>query len=116
MGEEDYLFPSCFKEESVKRASLGLILLAIALAAWMKNQVILSDEFIYGGGVLGIGTGAIIGVAAGNTVVGVAIGGPVGALAGYFIGNSLKSALESDVAKKRRHESFVKAGGKNTEG
>jgi uncharacterized protein YcfJ len=100
----------------VKRTSLGLLLLAIVLVAWMKSRVTLSDEFTYGGGVLGIGTGAIIGAAAGNTVVGVAIGGPVGAIAGYFIGDSLKRALESDVAKKSRNESVVEAGNKNTEG
>jgi uncharacterized protein YcfJ len=86
------------------------------LVVWMKSPVTFSDEFVYGGGVLGVGTGAIIGATAGHTVVGVAIGGPVGAIAGYFIGDSLKRALESDVAKKRRNESLVKAGDKHTEG
>jgi gas vesicle protein len=55
-------------------------------------------------------------VAAGHAMAGVAIGGPVGAVAGYFIGDSLKRALESDVVKKPKNESFVTAGGKNTEG
>lgn len=82
----------------------------------MKSPVTLSEEFIYGGGVFGMGTGAIIGATAGNTVAGVAIGGPVGVIAGYFIGDSLKRALESNVAKKSKNESVVEAGDKHTEG
>jgi uncharacterized protein YcfJ len=100
----------------VKRVRFGLVLLALALMAWTSDKVTFSDEFICGGGVLGVGTGAIIGAAAGNAMAGVAIGGPVGAVAGYFIGDSLKRALESDVVKKPKNESFVTAGGKNTEG
>jgi uncharacterized protein YcfJ len=100
----------------VKRVRFGLILLALALMVWTSDKVIFSDEFICGGGVLGVGTGAIIGAAAGNAMAGVAIGGPVGAVAGYFIGDSLKRALESGVVKKPKDESFVTAGGKNTEG
>ncbi|MBI3798440.1 MAG: hypothetical protein HY268_15945 [Deltaproteobacteria bacterium] len=100
----------------MKRTSFGLTLLAIALVVWMKSPVTLSGEFVYGGGVLGIGTGAIIGAAAGNTMAGMAIGGPVGAIAGYFFEDSLKRALESDVAKRSRNESVVEVGGKNTEG
>lgn len=100
----------------MKRIHLGIILLAITLAVWVGNAVTIDDEFVYGGGVLGVGTGAIIGAAAGNPVTGAAIGGPVGVVAGYFISNSLRKALDSNVAKRGRNESFVESDGKNTEG
>ncbi|HEV8712809.1 MAG TPA: glycine zipper domain-containing protein [Candidatus Binatia bacterium] len=100
----------------MKRTSLGIILLAIALAIWARNEVTSYDEFVYGGGVLGVGTGAIIGAAAGDTVAGAVIGGPVGVLAGYFISDRLRKALDSNVAKRGRTESFVAADGKNTKG
>ena len=100
----------------MKRTGLGIIVLAIALAIWARNEVTFYDEFVYGGGVLGVGTGAIIGAAAGDTVAGAVIGGPVGAIAGYFISDSLRKALDSNVAKRSRNESFVTADGKNAKG
>lgn len=99
----------------MKRKSLVVMLLAIALAGWVRSKVTLGEEFVYGGGALGAGTGAIIGAAAGNTVAGAAIGGPVGAIAGYLIGESLRRALDSNVAKQGRSESSVEADSENTE-
>jgi uncharacterized protein YcfJ len=100
----------------VKRVRCGLVLLALALVAWTGSKFTHSDEFVYGGGALGIGTGAIIGAAAGNAAAGVAIGGPVGAVAGYFIGDSLKRALEGGAVRRPKTEAFVTAGNKSTEG
>ncbi len=99
----------------MKRMSLSVMLIAIALAGWVRSKVTLGEEFVYGGGALGAGTGAIIGAAAGNTVAGAAIGGPVGAIAGYLIGESLRRALDSNVAKQGRSESSVEADSENTE-
>jgi outer membrane lipoprotein SlyB len=45
-----------------------------------------------GGGVIGAGTGAIIGGAAGNPGAGAAIGGAIGAITGGIIGNSIDQA------------------------
>jgi uncharacterized protein YcfJ len=100
----------------MKRTSLGVILLAIALAVWVRGKAPVYDEFIYGGVALGVGTGVIIGAAAGNMAAGAVIGGPVGAVAGYFISDSLRKALKSNVATRGRNKSVVEADGKNTEG
>ena len=99
----------------MKRMSLSVMLIVLALAGWMGSNTIMNVEFVYGGGALGAGTGAIIGAAAGNTVAGAAIGGPVGAIAGYLIGESLRRALDSNVAKQGRSESSVEADSENTE-
>jgi hypothetical protein len=99
----------------MKRTSLSVMLIALTLAVGMRHKITFGEEFVYGGGVLGAGTGAIIGAAAGKMVAGVAIGGPVGIIAGYLIGDSLRKALDGNVAKKGRGESSVEAGSKNTE-
>jgi hypothetical protein len=86
--------------EKMKRAGLGLLLIVLVLAGWMREVSSPSRNFVYGGGVLGVGTGAIIGAAAGNVAAGAAVGGPVGLVAGYFIGESLRKALESKETKR----------------
>ena len=109
------VFSGCASGDEMKRTSLGVILLALTLAGWMSNKITGGEEFVYGGGVLGAGTGAIIGAAAGKTVVGAVIGGPVGIIAGYLIEDSLRKALEGNVARKSSGESAVEAGSNNTE-
>jgi uncharacterized protein HemX len=44
-----------------------------------------------GGGVLGAGTGAIIGAAVGHPAAGAAIGGALGAGTGYVVGNAMQN-------------------------
>ena len=44
-----------------------------------------------GGGVLGAGTGAIIGAAVGHPGAGAAIGGALGAGTGYVVGNAMQN-------------------------
>jgi len=44
-----------------------------------------------GGGVLGAGTGAIIGAAVGHPAAGAAIGGGIGALGGFAVGNEMQN-------------------------
>ena len=101
--------------EKMKRTSLGVIVIALTLAGGLSRKIPFGEEFVYGGGALGAGTGAIIGAAAGKTVTGAVIGGPVGVIAGYFIGDSLRKALEGNVVRKGRGESAVEAGSKKTE-
>src|SRR5262249_21069747 len=97
----------------MKRTSLGVILIALTLAGWMSNKITFGEEFVYGGGVLGAGTGAIIGAAAGKTVAGAVIGAPVGVIAGYLIEDSLRKALEGNVARKGKGKSSVEVDSKN---
>ncbi len=93
----------------MKRTVLGVVLIAVVLTSWASGLGTFYDKFAYGGGVLGAGTGAIIGAASRNMIVGAAIGGPVGGIAGYLIGASLRRALESEVTKKSRGGPFDEA-------
>lgn len=49
------------------------------------------EKGLLGGGVLGAGTGAIVGAAVGHPGAGAAIGGGLGALTGGVIGNELQN-------------------------
>jgi uncharacterized protein YcfJ len=51
-----------------------------------------------GGGILGAGTGAIIGLAVGHPGAGAAIGGALGAGTGMLIGNELQN---TEIAQRR---------------
>jgi osmotically inducible lipoprotein OsmB len=57
-----------------------------------------------GGGVLGGGTGAIVGAAVGHPLAGAAIGGALGAGTGYVVGNSLQSQEVSSQQQGNRIE------------
>ena len=99
----------------MKRASLCVLLIALTVAGWTKEFITTSEKFTYGGGTLGVWTGAIIGAVSGNTAAGVAVGGSVGAVAGYLIGDSLRKALESDVAKRSKGRGPDEVAAKKTE-
>ncbi len=58
-----------------------------------------TEQGVAGGGLIGAGTGAIIGNALGNTGAGAAIGAGVGALSGGLIGNSVEKAEERTQAQ-----------------
>src|ERR1700688_1927820 len=64
---------------------------AFALAGCSGQPLSTREKGTLGGGVLGAGTGAIIGAAVGAPGAGAAIGGALGAGTGYVIGNALQN-------------------------
>jgi hypothetical protein len=64
---------------------------AFALAGCSGQPLSTREKGTIGGGVLGAGTGAIIGAAVGAPGAGAAIGGALGAGTGYVIGNALQN-------------------------
>ena len=64
---------------------------ALALAGCSGQPLTTREKGTLGGGVLGAGTGAIIGAAVGHPAAGAAIGGALGAGTGYVVGNSLQN-------------------------
>src|SRR3984957_8125473 len=74
-------------------AAVGAIALvgAFALAGCSGQPLSTREKGTIGGGVLGAGTGAIIGAAVGAPGAGAAIGGALGAGTGYVIGNALQN-------------------------
>ena len=64
---------------------------ALALAGCSGQPLSTREKGTLGGGVLGAGTGAIIGAAVGHPGAGAAIGGALGAGTGYVVGNSLQN-------------------------
>jgi osmotically inducible lipoprotein OsmB len=62
-----------------------------ALAGCSGEPLSTREKGTIGGGVLGAGTGAIIGAAVGAPGAGAAIGGALGAGTGYVIGNALQN-------------------------
>jgi uncharacterized protein YcfJ len=68
------------------------LVLAVFMTACSGSQPLSTrEEGTLGGGVLGAGTGAIIGAAVGHPGAGAAIGGGLGALGGYAVGNSMQN-------------------------
>jgi len=83
---------------SLKRTNRGVMALgalalvgALALAGCSGQPLSTREKGTLGGGVLGAGTGAIIGAAVGAPAAGAAIGGALGAGTGYVIGNALQN-------------------------
>jgi hypothetical protein len=73
-------------------AAAGIALVgALALAGCSGQPLSTREKGTIGGGVLGAGTGAIIGAAVGAPGAGAAIGGALGAGTGYVIGNALQN-------------------------
>ena len=64
---------------------------ALALAGCSGQPLTTREKGTLGGGVLGAGTGAIIGAAVGHPAAGAAIGGALGAGTGYVVGNALQN-------------------------
>ena len=64
---------------------------ALALVGCSGQPLTTREKGTLGGGVLGAGTGAIIGAAVGAPGAGAAIGGALGAGTGYVIGNALQN-------------------------
>src|ERR1700693_3338529 len=64
---------------------------AFALAGCSGQPLSTREKGTLGGGVLGAGTGAIIGAAVGHPAAGAAIGGALGAGTGYVVGNAMQN-------------------------
>src|SRR5690348_1169101 len=69
---------------------IGAVMLA-AVAGCSGQPLTYREEGTLGGGVLGAGTGAIIGAAVGHPAAGAAIGGGLGALGGLAVGNAMQN-------------------------
>src|ERR1700739_2579093 len=78
-----------------KRGLIAVLLMAfvgpIARAGCSGEPLSTREKGTIGGGVLGAGTGAIIGAAVGAPGAGAAIGGALGAGTGYVVGNALQN-------------------------
>jgi Glycine zipper len=73
-------------------AAAAIVLVgALALAGCSGQPLSTREKGTIGGGVIGAGTGAIIGAAVGAPGAGAAIGGALGAGTGYVIGNALQN-------------------------
>jgi hypothetical protein len=84
--------------KSSKRSNRGVIVAgalaligALVVAGCSGEPLSTREKGTIGGGVLGAGTGAIIGAAVGAPGAGAAIGGALGAGTGYVIGNALQN-------------------------
>jgi phage tail tape-measure protein len=85
-----------------KFGAAGLALAAILLFAGCSGQPLSTREKGTGvGGLLGAGTGAIVGAAVGHPGAGAAIGGGLGAGTGFLVGNEMQNN-ENENARTRR--------------
>ncbi len=75
----------------IKMPIVGLALLALSISGCSGQPLSTREKGIAAGGILGAGTGAIIGSAVGAPGAGAAIGGGLGALGGGVIGNELQN-------------------------
>jgi uncharacterized protein HemX len=91
--EEGRIMFSSWNKPNRGAAAVGAIALVVALAlAGCSGQPLSTREKgTLGGGVLGAGTGAIIGAAVGHPAAGAAIGGALGAGTGYVVGNAMQN-------------------------
>src|SRR5512135_510871 len=86
------MFRSLHKSNGHAGATAALALVAAFVFAGCSGQPLSTREKgTLGGGVLGAGTGAIIGAAVGHPGAGAAIGGALGAGTGYVVGNALQN-------------------------
>ena len=72
-----------------------LLIAAFAMAGCSGQPLSTREEGTLGGGALGAGTGAIIGLAVGHPLAGAAIGGALGAGTGFVVGNSMQNQQAS---------------------
>ena len=86
--------------KSVIAAAAMVLVGALALAGCSGQPLSTREKGTLGGGVLGAGTGAIIGAAVGAPGAGAAIGGALGAGTGYVVGNALQN---QEVSSQQQH-------------
>jgi hypothetical protein len=58
-----------------------------------------TDRGVIGGGLIGAGTGAVVGNAVGDTAAGALVGGAVGAVSGGLVGNAIERSERKQDAK-----------------
>lgn len=75
--------------KALAASALGAIMLATV--GCTAQPLTAREKGTLGGGVLGAGTGAIIGAAVGHPAAGAAIGGGLGALGGLAVGNAMEN-------------------------
>jgi osmotically inducible lipoprotein OsmB len=85
------MFGFAKKSNGSVMAAAVVLIGAFALAGCSGQPLSPRAKRTLGGGVLGAGTGAIIGAAVGAPGAGAAIGGALGAGTGYVIGNALQN-------------------------
>jgi hypothetical protein len=86
------MFSSSHKSNRGLMAAAAIALVgAFALAGCSGQPLSTREKGTIGGGVIGAGTGAIIGAAVGAPGAGAAIGGALGAGTGYVVGNALQN-------------------------
>lgn len=80
----------------MNRAGLvGMVLVVLSGCESMSN----TEKGVAGGGLIGAGTGALIGNAVGHTGVGALVGAGVGALSGGLVGNAIDESEKKTEAK-----------------
>ena len=72
-------------------AGFVAIVLALGMSGCYGEPLNYREQGALGGGIIGAGTGAIIGAAVGNPAAGAAIGGGIGLLSGALIGNQMEN-------------------------
>ena len=88
--------------------AVAVAFVALLQAGCSGQPLTTREKGTLAGGVLGAGTGAIIGAAVGHPGAGAAIGGGIGALGGGLIGNELQNReieehhLQRQVASQSR--------------
>jgi Glycine zipper len=89
--------------KSKRHHILTLVLLAAFAALGCEGQSLsTSGKGTVAGGVLGAGSGAIVGAAVGHPLAGAAIGGALGAGTGYVVGSALQS--QENVSRQQQGE------------
>jgi Glycine zipper len=89
------------------------VVAGLALIVWFAGQcwgqsLTMTEKGLLGGGVLGAGSGAIVGAAVHHPVKGALIGGGIGALAGGVVGHELQTRdegqyrMQSEVSGQER--------------
>jgi len=92
----------------MKIMAAGLAFVSLLASGCSGQPLSTREKGLLGGGVLGAGTGAIIGAAVGHPGAGAAIGGGLGALTGGVIGNELQNreyaerGLQHEVSEQQR--------------
>ena len=78
---------------SIRNAFIAIAIAgAVTISACSGQPLTTREKGTLGGGAIGAGGGALVGLAVGAPLAGAAIGGVVGAGAGMAIGNSLQNS------------------------
>ena len=75
--------------KAIALSAIGALMLATVGCS--SQPMTAREEGTLGGGVLGAGTGAIIGAAVGHPAAGALIGGGLGAVGGLAVGNAMEN-------------------------